>query len=120
MSLVGQTLKRKRKVADDSRNHIRVTGWNGVAYVCSCTNSFGPPFLLSEADLAVDYGGRGDAPLDEDTAQTQLTAEAHRSTLRSLKRNPRYTSGTEATPDPASPEGIFAAAAAEEAEDDAN
>jgi hypothetical protein len=117
MSLVGQTLKRKRKLAD-GRDTIRVTGWNGRGYVCECADTFGRPFVLTEADLAVAYGGRGESPLDEDGAQQQLTAEAHRGTLRSLKANPRYSKGTFATPDPASPEGKFADAAAEEAEDD--
>lgn len=114
MNLIGQTLKRKRKVSDDSYNHIRVTGWIGGAYVCSCTDSYGPPFLLTEAELAVAYGARGDSPLDEDGAQAQLTAAAHAATRQSLARNPKYTRGTFATPDPASPEGVFASAAAAE------
>lgn len=119
MNLIGQTLKRQRKGADDSRNHIRVSGWNGRAYVCSCVNSFGPPFLVTEAEIAADYGTRAEPVPDEATAAQQRTIEAHRVTRRSLARNARYSRGTEATPDPASPEGIFASAAAadEETED---
>lgn len=117
MSLIGQTLWRKRKRAD-AHSHIRVTGWNGRGYVCSSVDSFGPTFVLTEAELAVDYGASADPIPDEATAQQQLTAAAHADTLRSLKVNPRYSRGTAATPSPDSPEGQFAAAAQEAADDD--
>lgn len=116
MSLIGQTLKRKRPLPNESRT-IKVTGWNGRAYVCESTDAFGPPFLQSEADLAADYGARAEPAVDDPAAQTQLTAAAHAKTLESLKRNPRYSRGTAATPDPLSPEGRFIAAAELAADD---
>lgn len=117
MSLIGQTLRRKRKRAD-AHSHIRVTGWNGRGYVSESADAFAPTFVLTEAELALDYGALADPIPDEATAQTQLTAAAHAKTLESLKANPRYSRGTAATPDPQSPEGQFAAAAAEGAPDD--
>lgn len=117
MSLIGQTLRRKRRLAD-AHNEIRVVAWNGRGYVCERADTFGPTFVLTEAALAVDYGALADPIPDEATAQQQLTATAHAETLRSLKANPRYSRGTHAQPDPASPEGRFSALAEQETNDD--
>lgn len=113
MSLIGQTLRRKRKSAGAS-NEIRVVAWNERGYVCERADAFAPGFVLSEAELAVDYGARAEPVADEQTAQQQLTADAHAKTLRSLKQNPRYTRGTAATPASDSPEGRFSALAEQE------
>lgn len=118
MNLIGQTLKRKRKSAGEP-DTVNIVGWNGLAYVCESAESFGPVFLLTEADLAGDYGARADPIVDDATGEQRRTIEAHKLTRRSLARNARYTRGTAATPDPQSPEGQFAAAAAAtEAADD--
>lgn len=85
MNLIGETLKRKRK-SEGEPDTIRVIGWNGLAYVCESPDSFGPVFLLTEADLAGDYGARAEPVPDEATADQQRTVEAHKATRRSLAR----------------------------------
>ena len=114
MSIVGQTVERKRKVQDESRNRVTVRGWNGRAFVCESADEYGAAFLLTEAELAADYGARVDPVGEgEEDAQRELTATAHAETLRQARKRAR-PGGCEATPDPDSPEGKFAALAAED------
>lgn len=116
MSLIGQTLDRKRKVQDESRNSIRITGHNGRAWVAESADTFGQAFLLTDADLAA-YGARPEPVDSEDAALRKATADAHAANLRSYRR---FARNTEREPHPASPEGQFAALAAEAAAEQAS
>jgi hypothetical protein len=116
MTLIGQTLERRRKVEDKARNRVTVTGWNGRAYVCQSAAEFGEAFLLTEAEIAADYGTRVD-PVEDDLARMQRVDTAATRAARAQFR--KFAKNTQATPAETSPEGIFAALAAEAAADDA-
>lgn len=113
MSVIGQTFSRKKN-RGDGRDKIRVTGQVGsFQLIAEEADQFSAPFTLTATELAMEYGGHAEPALNEEAAQQALTAAAHKETLRSLAQNPRYTRGTAATPASDSPEGQFAAAAAE-------
>jgi hypothetical protein len=116
MTLIGQTLERRRKVQDAARNRVTVTGWNGRAYVCQSAAEFGEAFLLTEAEIATDFGARVDPVEPEIQRLQRLDAAATESSRQGFRK---YAKNTAPAPADDSPEGIFAALAEAEAAADA-
>lgn len=107
---VGDVLTRKPK-RKDARDSIKITGRINGQFVAEPADGFGPPFPISESELATAYGLKV-AELESDHDRLlRIDAEATESAASKLFR------GRATRPEPAaeSPEGIFAAAATAEA-----
>ena len=110
-SPIGQVLHRKPE-RGDARDRVKVVGAVNSGYVCETADSFGTPFFVAATELATAYGADLASLESEDEYLRRIDQEANEVAARARFR--RVT--TEPTPDPASPEGQFAALAAAEAE----
>ncbi len=110
-SPIGDVLTRKPK-RKDARDSIKITGRINDQFVAEPADGFGPPFPISESELATAYGLKV-AEIESDEARLRrIDTEANANAASKLFRG----RATRPDPDPASPEGQFRAAAAPEAE----
>lgn len=119
--LIGEILTRKPR-RRDARDKLKIVGRINGQFVCEPADGFGPPFPISERELATAYGLTDAAEIESEHDRfLRIDAEANASAANKLFQG----RVTRPEPDPASPEGQFraaeaAAAAAEvEANDDA-
>jgi hypothetical protein len=106
------TRKPKRK---DARDSIKITGRINGQFIAEPADGFGPPFPISEGELATAYGLKDAAEVESEHDRfLRIDAEANATAADKLFEG----RATRPEPDPASPEGVFAAAAATEVEGD--
>jgi hypothetical protein len=77
MASIGDTLTRRKKRAD-GRDTIRLTAFNGSAWVAEPLDEFGSPFTVGAESLVTEYGSKApDLPEDERDAMRKADAEAN-------------------------------------------
>lgn len=107
-SPIGDVLSRKPK-RSDARDRIKIVGRINGQFVAEPADGFGPPFPISESELATAYGLKVAAEVEsEHDRALRIDAEATEIAADKLFQG----KASRPEPDPDSPEGQFAAAAA--------